>query len=379
MRRKARRRREARIGAALVFASPRRGWLAETALLMASIVIGLLGAEIGLRITSAGGTLWEWRNYVSDQEQWEGRWRTMRPDPLLGYIPRDGYKGTDHGYFVHMTFGADGMRLHRQDKPPGTLSPPILVVGDSYSMGAEVEDDESWPAYLQETLDRRVLSAGVPGYGIDQVVLRAEALVGKHKPELLIVGVIADDVERARMRILWGLPKPYFDIENGQLALRNVPLAEPDPDPKLDPLRAVLGYSYLMDVAMRRLGHMAWWRRGQPSHVEPAHDQGTEVACLLMSRLAALRDAHNTKVVLVAQYSPQTWEAEHFRVKEASVVRAVAECARARGIDTIDTYAAVAAAVRARGIAGYYTGIHMNPAGNRLTTDLIVDWLKEHP
>jgi hypothetical protein len=332
-----------------------------------------------VRLLSGGGRLWEWRNYVADQEQWVGRWRTMRPDPLLGYIPRDGSAGTDHGYNVHMTFGTDGMRLHHRDRPPARTAPPILVVGDSYAMGAEVEDDESWAAYMEAALGRRVLGAGVPGYGIDQAVLRAETLVGKYRPDVLLVGLIADDVDRARMRILWGLQKPYFEIEDGRLVLRNVPLAEPDPDPRLDPLRRVLGFSYLMDVAMRRLGYMAWWRRGQPSHVEPAHDYGEKVACLLMDRLAALRDRHRFKIALVAQYSPQTWEAEHFRRKEVAVVRAVADCARARGIDTIDTYGAVAAAVRARGIAGSYSGIHMNPAGNRLTAGLVLDWLKQHP
>jgi lysophospholipase L1-like esterase len=356
-----------------------RGLLLNAAVLLVSLIAGLVGAEVGVRLFSGGGTLTEFRNYVADQEQWEGRWRTMRPDPHLGYIPRDGYRGDDHGYNIHMTFGADGMRLHHQGKPPAKTTPPILVVGDSYAMGAEVEDDASWPAFLQATLERRVLNAGVPGYGIDQVVLRAEALVARYTPETLIVGLIADDIERARMRILWGLQKPYFEIENGALVLRNVPLAEPELDPRLDPLRAVLGYSYLMDVVMRRLGYMAWWRRGQPSHVEPAHEHGEQVACLLMDRLAALRDRHALKIVLVAQYSPQAWEAEHFRRKEVAVVRAVADCARARGIDTIDSYAAVAAAVRARGIAGSYTGIHMNPAGNRLTADLILDWLKAHP
>ncbi|MBX3501648.1 MAG: hypothetical protein KF889_19580 [Alphaproteobacteria bacterium] len=356
-----------------------RAALVNAAVLLASIVVGLVGCEIGVRLLSGGDRLWEFRNYVADQEQWYGRWRTMRPDPLLGYIPRDGYAGTDHGYSVHMTFGADGLRLHHQGRPPSTMQPPILVVGDSYAMGAEVADDESWAAYLEEALDRRVLTGGVPGYGIDQAVLRAETLIGKYRPDVLLVGLIADDVERARMRILWGLQKPYFEIEDGRLVLRNVPLAEPVLDPRLDPLRRVLGYSYLMDVAMRRLGHVAYWRRGQPSHVEPAHDYGGKVACLLMDRLAALRDRHRVKVALVAQYSPQAWEAEHFRRNEVAVVQAIAACARARGIDTIDTYNAVAAAVRARGIAGSYTGIHMNPAGNRLTADLILDWLKAHP
>lgn len=357
----------------------RVGW-PELALLCGSILVGLVCAEIGLRLVSAGGSAREWRNYVSDQEQWAGRWRTMRPDAQLGYIPRDGYRGDDHGYFVHMSFGADGFRLHHQDnRAPADGRPPILVAGDSYAMGAEVDDDSSWPAYLETALARRVLNAGVPGYGIDQTVLRAERLVPLYKPETLIVGLIADDVDRARMHILWGLRKPYFEIANGALVLRNVPLPEPELDPKLDPLRAVLGYSYLMDVTMRRLGYMAWWRRGQPSHVEPAHDYGDKVACLLMGRLAALRDRYGVKIVLVAQYSPQAWETAAFQRKEVGVIKAVAACARAQGLDTIDSFAAVDAAVRARGIVGYYRGIHMNEAGNRLVADLVLDWLKAHP
>lgn len=356
-----------------------RNVLINAAVMLTSIVVGLVGCELGVRLLSGSGWAWEFRNYVADQEQWVGRWRTMRPDPLLGYIPRDGYSGSDNGYRVHITYGTDGFRLQHQGKPPSKLEPPILVVGDSFSMGAEVGDDESWAAYMEAALDRRVLTGGVPGYGIDQAVLRAETLVGKHRPDVVIVGLIADDVERARMRILWGLQKPYFEIENGGLVLRNVPLAEPDPNPRIDPLRRVLGYSYLMDVVMRRLGHMAYWRRGQPSHIEPAHDYGDKVACLLMDRLAALGERHKTKVVLVAQYSIQTWEADHFRDKEIAVVRAVADCARARGIETIDTYAAVAEAVRTRGIAGIYTGTHMSAAGNRLTAALILDWLKAHP
>jgi lysophospholipase L1-like esterase len=343
-----------------------------------SAVLAFVAAEIGVRLLSRGGTLTELRNYVADQGLWIGRWRVMRPDADLGYVPRAGYSGDDQGF--RQSFGADGLRLHNQRRPPPTdFAAPILVVGDSFAMGAEVDDDSTWPAYLQTALDRRVLNAAVSGYGIDQAVLRAEALAPTYKPAILLVGMIADDVERARMRILWGLPKPYFELDGGTLALRNVPLAEPEREPRLDPLRRVLGYSYLMDVVMRRLGLMAHWRRGQPSHVEPAHDHGDKVACLLMDRLALLRARHQIKVVLVAQYSIQTWQAEHFRREEVAVVRALADCARARGIDTIDTYDAVAAAVRAHGVAGSYTGIHMNPAGNRLTAELIADRLRAHP
>ena len=51
---------------------------------------------------------------------------------------------------------------------------PILAVGDSYTYGEEVGENDSWPAQLQRIKNQRVLNAGVSGYGFDQSVLRAE-------------------------------------------------------------------------------------------------------------------------------------------------------------------------------------------------------------
>jgi hypothetical protein len=50
--------------------------------------------------------------------------------------------------------------------------PPVLVTGDSFSEGEEVKDGETWPAYLQGLLRRRVINAGVSGFALDQAVLR---------------------------------------------------------------------------------------------------------------------------------------------------------------------------------------------------------------
>ena len=348
-----------------------RSVLINTLVSLVSILVGFVGAEVAVRLLGAGGTLWEFRNYVSDQEQWTGRWHVMRPDPTLGYVPNPGYSGEDQQF--RQSFGADGCACTKGQPLPDAL-PPILVVDST--PGAQVSATMARPA-SRDGAGRRVLNGAV-ALRIDQVVLRAE-LVPKFEPAIVLVGMIADDVDRARMRILWGLRKPYFEIDNGRLVLRNVPLPAPQLDPRPDLLRRVLGYSYLMDVAMCRLGYMPWWRRGQPSQIVPAHDYGDKVACLLMDRLAALRDRDHVRVVLVAQYSRQTWEAEHFRRNEVAVVQAVAACARARGIETIDTFAAVAEAVRAHGIAGNYGGTHMNAAGNRLTADVIARWLKAHP
>ena len=354
------------------------------ALTMVSLVVALLGAEVAVRLIASGGTLWEFRNYVSDPGQWAGRWRIMRPDEQLGYVPRPGYSGTDHGGHALLTFDEQGFRAHRRDQPPPSqTTPPVLVAGDSYAMGVAVSDDESWPARLEATLDRRIVNAAVPGYGIDQIVLRAESLVPALQPDLLIVGFIADDVRRAEARILWGLDKPYFDVVDGALVLRNVPAKPPaatasDAAP-LDPVRRILGYSFLMDVAMRRLGLMSYWRRGQTSQIVPAHDQGERVACLLMDRLRQLGQASGARVVVVAQYSTQAWLAASFLREETRVVEGVLACARKAGLDALDTRAAVEAAVRDDGVWRYYADTHMSDAGNRLTATVLARHLKTVP
>ncbi len=98
-------------------------------------------------------------------------------DPELGYIPRPGASnfGPDR-----VNVDDEGLRKNGNlVTPPG---PPILAVGDSFTWGSQVGDDQTWPAYLQAMFARRVLNAGVNGYGVDQIVMRAERLVPSHRP-----------------------------------------------------------------------------------------------------------------------------------------------------------------------------------------------------
>src|SRR5579862_9761990 len=104
----------------------------------------------------------------------------MQYDELLGYEPIPGYKDTLLGRPI--SFDANGLREHDLNGPPPS-GPPILAIGDSFTEGYLVGNDETWAANLQRITGRPVLNGGVRSYGIDQIVLRAERLVPRLNPD----------------------------------------------------------------------------------------------------------------------------------------------------------------------------------------------------
>jgi GDSL-like Lipase/Acylhydrolase family len=352
-------------------------WI-RLALVLASTMVGFLIGELACRAFGSDVGRWHLQNFIVHPLLGEGRWNMMQSDAQLGYVPRPGYSGTAYVGHPLLTFDANGLRVN--DNPESGLQgrsldrPPLLVVGDSFAMGQEVANHQSLPAHLESLLGRKVLNGGVSGYGLDQIVLRAETLVPALRPDTLIVSFIADDIRRAEQSILWGIDKPYFDVVNGKLVLLNVPVPPPTMAMEpLDPARRVFGYSFLIHSTMRWLDLTHWWLRGQALHAEAGHAKGLEVACLLMDRLRAMGHARNLRVLIVAQYTPYAWGSKPRADNgETRVIDHVLACARARGVEEIDTRPAFETAVRTEGLQHYYTaGGHMNDAGNRLTAELV--------
>ena len=99
------------------------------------------------------------------------------------------------------------------------------------TFGVEVGDEETWAAHLQTSTGRPVFNAGVPAYGFDQTVLRAEIEARATHPTDIVVGLIAHDLPRMEASRLWGANRPYFDIADGRAVLRDVPVpVAPLPD-----------------------------------------------------------------------------------------------------------------------------------------------------
>jgi hypothetical protein len=219
-------------------------------------------------------------------------------DAQLGFVPTPG-DAPRNPWNTEVTITAAGLRSNGEGAAPDGA--PILAVGDSFTFGDEVSDFETWPAQLERRIDRPVLNGGVFGYGLDQITLRSEALLERFpSADTLIVSLISDDVSRCEYayRYAW---KPYFEIEDGALVLRNVPVPAPHQGPPEEALwRRAIRWSLLADLVMRRLDPEGWLL---PDSVR-VHRQGVAVARLLVDRLADNAERRGHRLLLMLQWHP---------------------------------------------------------------------------
>ncbi|WP_147156898.1 SGNH/GDSL hydrolase family protein [Reyranella soli] len=348
--------------------SSRSEWFRRTVLVLCAILMGLVSLEFAVR-ASTWGYLFAYPNFVLTArsvlaERDAGRYVHDRE---LGHVPRAGYAAPG------TTIEADGLRRTSSEKGGEQVAgAPILAVGDSFTYGDEVNDGQTWPAQLQQLTGRRVLNAGVSGYGFDQIVLRAEQLAAGYKPAVIVVSFIADDIRRTEMRRLWSADKPYFVIEDGKLALRGVPVPpRADPASTLTFWQRTLGYSHLFDFILRRLDLLHDWYGDHKRVLAPG--TGEYLSCLLAARLAELQKQSGAKVIVMAEYDPVVWDDPAFAATQRRMTKGLLDCAAKNGLATIDSFDALAATGAPRKL---YVTWHMNEPGNRLIAGLVAEKLR---
>lgn len=293
-------------------------------------------------------------------------------DPLLGYVPQPGYSGKQNVWQAQVTITPDGVRSNGAEPPPGT---PVVAVGDSFTFGDEVSDEATWPAGLERRLGRPVVNGGVFGYGLDQMVLRAEQLLPQSGADTLIVSIIPEDVWRCEFsyRYAW---KPYFSIEDGALVLENVPVPGPHRGAPHESMPVRLARrSLLVDFVMRRLDPDRWL---VPDSVR-AHRRGPQVARLLVDRLVDATEAAGIHLLLVLQWIPGSTDLAS---------RGLVDHVRERGLDLLVVERQLRAEIDAGRISVdrmFFMHLtsgprprpgHMTPAGNELVARAIAERLQ---
>jgi lysophospholipase L1-like esterase len=104
-------------------------------------------------------------------------------------------------FSVDVRLNALGFRERRlpSPKPPGVLR--VVTLGDSFTQGYGVEEDEAWPRRLEAALDARdggtheVVNLGVPGTNPQDYVSHLQYPGLAYQPDVVIVTVMANDVQ----------------------------------------------------------------------------------------------------------------------------------------------------------------------------------------
>jgi hypothetical protein len=234
-----------------------------------------------------------------DELRARGTHPTHISDPLLGwtYAPnvRDGKLSTN-------SQGMRGKREYDQQRPPNMKRG--MVLGNSFSAGYGVNDDETYASHLERMLsDTEVLNLAVPGYGVDQAILRWEQMGRQYDPNFVILGVFVPGVHRIAGTWWFDAPKPKFQIEGGVLALsqealptiedtagNEVRLRE-ELDSLLNSPRFWVAATYFGDRLVRRLNG---WREPESSFTEKR-----QLLEGLISRLATDCRNRDTDLVIV--------------------------------------------------------------------------------
>jgi hypothetical protein len=110
------------------------------------------------------------------------------------------------------------------EKPAGVFR--ILVVGDSHAFGFGVPLDKHFTKLLEGYFTNvEVMNLGVSGYGVDQELLFLRDTGFAYHPDLVVAYVPHYADSRHVRDKVWGMGKPRFLLENGELVLTNRPVA----------------------------------------------------------------------------------------------------------------------------------------------------------
>ena len=144
------------------------------------------------------------------------------------YDPTLGWRGTPDAAGLHrsrVTISHNGRGFRDTAWDLNTRKPRVLLLGDSNMWGYGVEDDE-YPCALLNRMAPHVrwFNAGMNGYGTDQEYLLFLELQPIVKPDWTVLVVCGNDRTENTSKRVRTYNKPYFTIENNELALQNVPV-----------------------------------------------------------------------------------------------------------------------------------------------------------
>jgi lysophospholipase L1-like esterase len=202
-------------------------WPRRLSARFALVIVGVLLAgailEMGLRLMGFQTSSTHSKQYT-------------RYHPMFGWekIPEGGGWFHRPEYRTYVRFNSKGLRdqEHPYEKRAGTFR--VLILGDSFVEGYSVDSTDLVSEILETELNKarpgptiEVINGGTSGYSTDQEFLFYREEGAKYTPDLVILMMFHNDIYYNAQPLYRDYAKPLFVVQDGQLALTNVPLPVP--------------------------------------------------------------------------------------------------------------------------------------------------------
>jgi len=171
------------------------------------------------------------RNWVQEHQKYrmEAYYAFDMYNPSKGWIPKPNLR--DLKAFNNKTLSTNSKGFRGKKDFPYSKNKEklrILILGDSFTFGDEVSDDETYSYYLQEMLPHtEVINMGVHGYGHDQMLILLKEEGVKYQPDIVILGFLPLDMSRNLLEFR-DFAKPRFVLRGGELKLIGIPVPRPE-------------------------------------------------------------------------------------------------------------------------------------------------------
>lgn len=222
-------------------------------------------------------------------------------DPTKGWAIKPNLRDMPVFNGKFLSSNSKGIRGKSEYEYAKSAKKRILILGDSFTFGDEVSDNETYSYYLQKALaSSEVINFGIHGYGHDQMLIyfREEGI--KYKPAIVILGFVGADIDRNVLEFR-DYSKPKFVVLNGKLRLANTSMVEPEEFIKKEFYRSKL--IDLLDLAYHACSQK----------LNPSYRQQEEVTTLILDEIVAA--VRQIKAIPVFIYLPVGNEMSTFNMK----------------------------------------------------------------
>lgn len=207
-----------------------RSWRRRLALTLTTTFVCLLVVELGLRLVLGNLDIAPFRVSPGD-----GRCVGLEPNAESSYtgmllrIPTVAHRVNAHGF-----------RGPARGEAPASDKLRIAALGDSFTFGQGVADDQALPAVLEGELaargrqDVEVLNFGIPGLNLTEITAQYRHFARRWKPRVVALFLFENDLDRGlcetldRSAFMWSLRHLRL-FRLGVVALAPESLGEPNP------------------------------------------------------------------------------------------------------------------------------------------------------